>query len=247
VYGNPSYIHSDRGKSFLSDEIRTYLHKKGIATSLTSPYNPAGNGQIERYNGILWKAITLSLKSKGLDQRYWESVLSESLHSIRSLLCTATNCTPHERMFIHPRRSTKGTSLPAWLLQPGPVLARRNVRSSKYEPLVDEVELVEANPQYALIRYPNGRESTVSLRHLAPRGDKSLMVTDLTNWSEEQDPEYVHEDASQGSKEDSAKDAECETFNQEISKISPRRGSRIRRIPHRFNDYLLNSVGENVI
>ncbi|KAG8278063.1 hypothetical protein J6590_108396 [Homalodisca vitripennis] len=86
VYGIPNYIHSDRGKPFLSDEIRTYLHQNGIATSLTSPYNPAGNGQIERYNGIIWKTVTLSLKSKGLDQRYWESVLPESLHSIRSLL-----------------------------------------------------------------------------------------------------------------------------------------------------------------
>ncbi|KAG8334372.1 hypothetical protein J6590_108547 [Homalodisca vitripennis] len=249
VYGIPNYIHSDRGKSFLSDEIRAYLHQKGIATSLTSPYNPAGNGKIERYNGIIWKTVTLSLKSKGLDQRYWESVLPESLHSIRSLLCTATNCTPHERMFIHPRRSTKGTSLPAWLLQPGPVLTRRNVRSSKYEPLVDEVELVEANPQYALICYPNGRESTVSLKHLAPRGDKSLMVTDLSNWSEVQEVEDEHEDASQGNKKDFSKDTEVESeqFNQENKIVSPRRGSRIRRIPERFNDYLLNSVGENVI
>ena len=35
-----------------------------------------------------------------------------------------------------------------------------------------EVELLEANPQYAYIKYPNGRESTVSLRHLAPIGRK---------------------------------------------------------------------------
>ena len=42
------------------------------------------------------------------------------------------------------------------------------MRQSKYEPLVDQVHLLEANPQYAHIRYPNGRESTVSLRHLAP-------------------------------------------------------------------------------
>ena len=29
-----------------------------------------------------------------MDINQWESVLSESLHSIRSLLCTATNQTP---------------------------------------------------------------------------------------------------------------------------------------------------------
>ena len=48
---------------------------------------------------------------------------------------------------------------------------KRNVRCSKYEPLVDEVELLSANPQYAHVRLPNGNETTVSLRQLAPMGD----------------------------------------------------------------------------
>ena len=30
----------------------------------------------------------------------WESVLAEALHSIRSLLCTTTNATPHERFLF---------------------------------------------------------------------------------------------------------------------------------------------------
>ena len=34
---------------------------------------------------------------------------------------------------------------------------------------MDEAELLEADSQYAHIRHPNGSESTVSLRDLAPR------------------------------------------------------------------------------
>ena len=45
----PSYIHSDRGSSFLSQEIKDYFSQRGIATSKTSPYHPIGNGQCERY------------------------------------------------------------------------------------------------------------------------------------------------------------------------------------------------------
>ena len=59
-------------------------------------------------------------------------------------------------------------SLPTWLSMPGPVLLRRHVRASKYEPLVDEVVLLEANTQYAHIRFTNGRESTVSVSDLPP-------------------------------------------------------------------------------
>ena len=33
---------------------------------------------------------------------------------------------------------------------------------------MDEAELIEANPQYAHVRFNNGRETTVSLRNLAP-------------------------------------------------------------------------------
>ena len=45
---------------------------------------------------------------------------------------------------------------------------RRHVRHSKHDPLVDEVEIVEANSEYAHVKFPDSRVTTVSLRHLAP-------------------------------------------------------------------------------
>eukprot|EP00096_Caligus_rogercresseyi_P012477 TRINITY_DN5230_c0_g1_i8.p2 TRINITY_DN5230_c0_g1~~TRINITY_DN5230_c0_g1_i8.p2 ORF type:complete len:109 (+),score=7.52 TRINITY_DN5230_c0_g1_i8:2063-2389(+) len=59
------------------------------------------------------------------------------MNSIRSLLCTSTNSTPHERFFQFQRRSSHGNSLPSWLMNPGPVM-------------------------------PGGKESSVSVRDLAP-------------------------------------------------------------------------------
>jgi hypothetical protein len=168
IFGMPSYVHSDRGTAFMSKELRGYLHGRGIATSRTTPYNPQGNGQCERYNGIVWRTIQLALKSRKLPTSAWESVLPDALHSIRSLLCTSTNATPHERLFNYQRRSTSGTSVPSWLSTPGPVLLKKHVRNSKYDSLVDEAELIEANPQYAHVRLQDGREKTVSLRDLAP-------------------------------------------------------------------------------
>ena len=97
----------------------------------------------------------------------WEQVLPDALHSIRSTLCTVTNNTPHERFFNFQRKSSVGKSMPSWL-RPGKVMLRRFVRKSKHDPLVDEVELTDINPTYAHIRYPDGRESTVSIHDLAP-------------------------------------------------------------------------------
>ena len=46
------------------------------------------------------------------------------------------------------------------------------MRKSKFDPLVDEFELIDANPNYAHIRFPDGRENTVALKHLAPKNDQ---------------------------------------------------------------------------
>ncbi|XP_076814961.1 uncharacterized protein LOC143461082 [Clavelina lepadiformis] len=166
--GLPSYIHSDRVPSLISHELRTHLRNLGIATSSSTPYHPTGNSQVERYNGIIWKTVTLILKSRKLPLPQWELVLPEALHSIRSLLCTASNVTPHQRFFSFDRRSTSGPSMPSWLIAPNKVYLRRFVRNSKYDPLVDEVELIDTNPTYARVRRPDGQESTVSLNDLSP-------------------------------------------------------------------------------
>ena len=57
-------------------------------------------------------------------------------------------------MFSHQRKSTSGVSIPPWLTIPGPVLFKRNV----------------------LVRFPKGRKNTVSIKHLAPLGNKDDSV-----------------------------------------------------------------------
>ena len=180
--GLPSYVHSDRGSAFVSKELREYLLEHGVATSRTSPYNPQGNGLTERYNGIIWKAVTLCLRSKNLPDSMWESVLPEALHSVHSLINISTGVSRHERFFNFQRKTSSGTSLPVWLTTPGPVLLRNFRRTSKYDPIVQQVDLIDANPQYAFIKYPDGRQSTVSLRDLAPLSSGEL-ETDVSETS----------------------------------------------------------------
>ena len=48
LFGMPGYLHSDRGPSLILEELKSFLHSQGIATSRTSSYNPQGNGQVER-------------------------------------------------------------------------------------------------------------------------------------------------------------------------------------------------------
>ena len=142
--GMTSYIHSDRGSSFLSQELKSHL-------------SHWGNGLVEMYNWIIWKAVRLALKSSNLPDSLWELVVRDALHSIRSLLFTSTNTTLHERFIGFQRHSSCYTSMPSWLISPGPVLLCWFTRTSKNDPLVDQVELKDANPMYAHVHYMDGQ------------------------------------------------------------------------------------------
>ena len=69
-------------------------------------------------------------------------------------------------------------SVPSWLTTLGLVLLKHQVRNSKFDPLVDEVELIEANPKYAHVGYPDGREDTVATKFLAPQVDRKTEIHD---------------------------------------------------------------------
>ena len=58
IFGMPGCVHSDRGASFMSHELRTSLGENRIAASRTTSYNPEGNGQVEKY-GVVWQAVTI--------------------------------------------------------------------------------------------------------------------------------------------------------------------------------------------
>ena len=86
IFGMPAYIHSDRGPSFMSTDLKNFLHSRGIATRRATPYNPEGNGQCECYNGTIGKTITLALKNHKQPTTHWEAAIPDALHSIRRLI-----------------------------------------------------------------------------------------------------------------------------------------------------------------
>ncbi|XP_045766956.1 uncharacterized protein LOC123868459 [Maniola jurtina] len=252
TFGQPLYIHSDRGSSFMSEEFKSFLRQSNIASSRTTPYNPQGNGQVERLNGTLWRTIQLSLRSKGLSVENWEVVLKDALHCVRSLLCTATNATPHEKLFTYPRRSPNGDSLPSWLT-PGPILVKKNIRSSKTDPLVEEAELLETNPYYSLIRRDNGETSTVSNRQLAPFPSSTDDSRDdnFETASEDDSLTFPSENNSTPPPENIAPSSsprveEPSTSSPVLRTGLPRKSNRARKLPTYLADFVVDgSESEN--
>nr|XP_026689427.1 uncharacterized protein K02A2.6 isoform X1 [Ciona intestinalis] len=242
LFGFPAYIHSDRGASFVSKETKEFLFKRNIATSTSTPYHPKGNSQCERINQTIWRTIKLMLHDQSHREDQWEDVLPEALHAVRSLLCTSTNCTPHERLFTFSRRSMTGTSMPTWLLSPGQVLLRRYVRS-KGDPLCDQVELLNANNSYANIRHNDGRESTVSTSDLAPcpsptHNNSNQETTGVSTSDLAPCPSPTHNNSNQETTGDFQEPLNDSCRSVEDSDQPPiRRSTRTRKPPVRYGDW----------
>ena len=86
-HGVPRYILTDNGRNFLAEAVSRFYQSMGIKRKTSSPYNPQGNGIVERFNGTLTKLIRLSC---GGDPQYreWDKHLTACLFAYRK--------TPHE-------------------------------------------------------------------------------------------------------------------------------------------------------
>lgn len=176
VFGPPKYLHSDRGTSFVSSEVKSYLFSKGIASSHSTPYHPVGNSQCERYVGIVWKTITLEIDQLKIGINQWDTVLDRSLHSIRSLISTATNATPHERLFSFARSQFVTNH---FTFEVDKFMYLKKFVRNKSEPLVERVEVVNRNPNYTEILHGNGRFDRVSNNDLSPCPDMPPVTNEL--------------------------------------------------------------------
>ena len=102
VYGIPSRIHSDQGKSFDNKIVDALCKMYGVERTMTSPYNPRGNSQCERLNRTMFGLLkTLTKEQKG----DWPAHLPA--------LTFAYNATPHSTTGYQPYKLMFGRKAPA--------------------------------------------------------------------------------------------------------------------------------------
>ena len=66
--------------------------------------------------------------------------------------------------------------MPAWLVSPGATVFERKYVRNKQDPLVEEVQLLEANPRFSRVLFPDRRESSLSTPDLAPSGQQAIAL-----------------------------------------------------------------------
>lgn len=145
-YGVAEHIHCDQGKNFEARLTKLVCDRLGIKKTRSSPYNPRGNGQVERMNRTLAERLALAIQEE--DQRDWDVLLPAALAAIRSTENKVTRCSPAYLVFgynlrtladvIQPAKEVTTTShsdkLQAWEER---IERQRNVHA-KVKQLIDE-------------------------------------------------------------------------------------------------------------
>ena len=169
--GTPGFIHSDRGRQFVSTEFPNFCLQNGVATSKTTPYFPQGNGQNERYNGSVRKAVQCLLHSTYRPPSDWECVLQSALSSSRTLIITATKESPHDRFVCFKRGELliRPFSSAPWLRADTPAYLRKFVEAKDQAPVVP-VQISEVISLHLVrVSFGDGRVDTVSPSDLSRR------------------------------------------------------------------------------
>ena len=95
-FGLPRRLHSDRGGSFTS-KLAKELHKvSGVKGSVTTPYHPMGNGQVERFNRTLISMLATMDEPKKSE---WSKHVKYLTHAYNCTRHDATGFSPFELMF----------------------------------------------------------------------------------------------------------------------------------------------------
>ena len=101
-YGVPAGLRTDNGSNLVSEEMEKYLEEMGIVHHHNTPFWPRANGEVERQNRSLLKAMRV-FQADGKD---WRLELNKFPLACRSTSHTTTGVTPAE-LFFKKKLTTK--------------------------------------------------------------------------------------------------------------------------------------------
>ena len=94
-HGIPRSLRTDNGPNLVSNEMESYLKEMGITHKLTTPLWPRANGEVERQNRSLLKAM----RAFHVEKKDWKTELNKYLLAYRSTPHSVTGKSPSQLLY----------------------------------------------------------------------------------------------------------------------------------------------------
>ena len=101
VHGNPESLKTDNGSQFISNEFSSFLKENDIYHLTSTPFWPQANGEVERQNRSLLKAIKIA----HVEKKDWKREMLKFLLAYRSTPHSTTVISPAELLFTRKIRT----------------------------------------------------------------------------------------------------------------------------------------------
>ncbi|KAI0229392.1 hypothetical protein LSAT2_020197, partial [Lamellibrachia satsuma] len=89
-YGLPEHLHSDNGSQFTSEVFRNFMKANNIRHTLSAPYHPATNGQVECFVQTFKQAMRSARGNSGAVKQH----LAQFLFAYRNAPHATTGGSP---------------------------------------------------------------------------------------------------------------------------------------------------------
>ena len=260
-YGYPFSLKSDNGAQFVSGEFEEFLTENGIEHRTSPPLWPQANGEVERQNRTLLKA----LKVAHVENKKWQDELNKFLLAYRTTPHSSTGVSPSSLMF---GRELK-TKLPQ--LRPDKSILDESIRDRDWSKKVAGKEYADKHRQASQNPVIRGDKvllkNSKTLGKLDPKFENKPYIVqtkegqELTVKSDEgviyrrnnsfvkpyQEPEVQETTTESEKSEDTVVAPTVVAPTAEDAPVAEAitRPSRTRRLPGKLKDFVLNTVQDN--
>lgn len=92
----PKAIRSDRGREYVTGELKSFLDRNGIKMQLTAPYSPQQNGVAERKNRYIMEMARTMLIDAKMAKEFWDEAVHTVIYLQNILPSSTIGKTPYE-------------------------------------------------------------------------------------------------------------------------------------------------------
>jgi hypothetical protein len=104
-FGIPEVIKTDNGTEFRNGTARAIEHLLHIHAMTTVPYNPQGNGKVEKRNQTIYDLLTAMCKNEEENHLRWDELLQVVAWSYNTTVNQATGFTPFRALYGREART----------------------------------------------------------------------------------------------------------------------------------------------